>query len=99
MLLQGFSASPSPEIRTWAAHGAGFAADAPHPGPLSSATPGPEAPSIVPIRLVRHLRAVAEGREAPRCTALDGLRTLQATLAVLEAARTGAPVVLQPLAP
>jgi len=46
---------------------------------------------------LRHLRAVAEGREVPRCSGLDGLRTLQATLAVLESAQTGAPVTLAPL--
>lgn len=39
-----------------------------------------------------HFAAVIRGEEAPLCSALDGLRTLQATLAVLEAARTGAPV-------
>jgi hypothetical protein len=33
-------------------------------------------------------------REAPLCSALDGLRTLQATLAVSEAAATGSPVEL-----
>lgn len=38
---------------------------------------------------LRHLRAVAEGREVPVCSGNDGLRTLQATLAVHEAARTG----------
>ena len=36
-----------------------------------------------------HFAAVAERRVAPLCTALDGLRTLQATLAVHEAAMTG----------
>ena len=36
--------------------------------------------------------AVIRGEEAPLCSALDGLRTLQATLAVLEAATAGAPV-------
>lgn len=46
------------------------------------------------LEQLRHLRAVAEGREAPVCAGRDGLRTLQATLAVLEAARTRAPVVL-----
>ncbi len=68
MLLQGFSASISPGIRTWWAlgterehrpgtgHGAGLLADAPHPGPLRSAPPRPEASSVAPIRLVRHGR-------------------------------------------
>lgn len=46
---------------------------------------------------LRHLRAVAEGREAPLCSGLDGLRTLQATLAVHEAAHRGTPVELTPL--
>ena len=39
-----------------------------------------------------HFAAVVLGEEAPLCSALDGLRTLQATLAVLEAATAGAPV-------
>ena len=39
-----------------------------------------------------HFAAVIRGEEAPLCSALDGLRTLQATLAVLEAATAGAPV-------
>lgn len=43
---------------------------------------------------LRHLRAVAEGREPPRCSGRDGLATLRATLAVHEAARTRAPVSL-----
>ncbi len=46
------------------------------------------------VEQLRHLRAVAEGREAPVCSGADGLRTLQATLAVHEAARSGATVVL-----
>jgi predicted dehydrogenase len=41
-----------------------------------------------------HFAAVIEGREAPLCTAQDGLRTLQATLAVLQAASEGAAVHL-----
>lgn len=41
-----------------------------------------------------HFAAVIEGREAPLCSALDGLRTLQATLAIHEAAATGRPCVL-----
>ena len=41
---------------------------------------------------LRHFAAAIQGTEAPLCTALDGLRTLQATLAVSEAARTGAAV-------
>jgi len=48
---------------------------------------------------LRHLRAVAEGRETPLCSGLDGLRTLQATLAVLASARSGAPVAVEPLVP
>lgn len=44
------------------------------------------------------LRAVAEGREAPLCSGLDGLRTLQATAAIHEAASGGGTVALTPLA-
>lgn len=47
---------------------------------------------------LRHLRAVAEGRETPLCSGLDGLRTLQATLAVHTSAASGQPVDLAPLA-
>jgi predicted dehydrogenase len=36
--------------------------------------------------------AVIAGRQEPVCSALDGWRTLQATVAVLEASRSGAPV-------
>ncbi|MFT3719202.1 Gfo/Idh/MocA family protein [Pseudorhodoferax sp.] len=46
------------------------------------------------VEQLRHLRAVAEGREEPVCSGLDGLRTLQATLAVHEAARSGGTVRL-----
>jgi predicted dehydrogenase len=38
---------------------------------------------------LRHFCAVAERRETPICSALDGWRTLQATQALLQAARTG----------
>ena len=38
---------------------------------------------------LQHLAAVIAGTETPICSALDGLRTLQATLAVSEAARSG----------
>ena len=38
---------------------------------------------------LRHFRAVAERRETPLCSARDGARALQATLALLQAARTG----------
>ena len=41
------------------------------------------------VQQLRHFRAVAERRETPICSALDGWRTLQATLALLKAARTG----------
>lgn len=53
---------------------AGFAADAPHPGPLSSAPPRPEAPSAIPIRLVRHgrLRLRLRWRLAALGALLDG---------------------------
>ena len=37
-------------------------------------------------RQLQHFKAVIDGTEAPLCSALDGLRTLQATLAVAEAA-------------
>ncbi len=40
-------------------------------------------------RQLQHFRAVIEGQDAPLCSALDGLRTLQATLAVHEAATSG----------
>jgi len=48
---------------------------------------------------LRHLRAVAEGREVPVCGGLDGLRTLQATLAILQSAESDRAVALQPLVP
>ncbi|MDE2418305.1 MAG: Gfo/Idh/MocA family oxidoreductase [Burkholderiales bacterium] len=38
---------------------------------------------------LEHFGALIEGRVEPLCSALDGLRTLQATLAVSEAAATG----------
>jgi predicted dehydrogenase len=41
-----------------------------------------------------HLRAVVEGREPPLCSAEEGLRTLRATRAVLQAAATGTTVHL-----
>lgn len=44
---------------------------------------------------LRHLRAVVEGRESPRCSGRDGLATLAATLAVHDSARQGAPVSLR----
>jgi predicted dehydrogenase len=43
---------------------------------------------------LRHFAALVQGREAPVCSALDGLRTLEATLAVTEAAAAGQPVRL-----
>lgn len=46
------------------------------------------------VEQLRHLRAVAEGREAPVCSARDGLRTLETTLAVHEAAAGGSTVTL-----
>lgn len=45
-------------------------------------------------RQMAHFGAVVEGREAPLCSALDGLRTLQATLAITEAAQCGAAMTL-----
>ncbi len=49
------------------------------------------------VAQLSQLRAVAEGREAPLCSGLDGLRTLQATLAVHEAAASGTVVTLAQL--
>jgi predicted dehydrogenase len=43
---------------------------------------------------LRHFAALVEGREAPVCSAEDGLRTPQATLAVGEAAASQRPVAL-----
>lgn len=43
---------------------------------------------------LQHFGALIEGKEEPLCSALDGLRTLQATLAVSEAATTGQAVIL-----
>ncbi len=47
------------------------------------------------VEQMRHLRAVAEGRETPVCSGVDGLRTLEAALAVHEAARLQRTVTLQ----
>ncbi len=44
------------------------------------------------IEQLRHVRAVAEGREQPLCSGVDGLRTLKAALAVHEAAERQRPV-------
>jgi len=44
---------------------------------------------------LRHLRAVAEGREAPLCSAEDGIATLRATQAVLESAASGGTVEIE----
>lgn len=43
---------------------------------------------------LRHFAALVEGKEEPVCSALDGFRTLEATLAVTQAAATGKQVVL-----
>ncbi|PLC04265.1 gfo/Idh/MocA family oxidoreductase [Variovorax sp. RO1] len=43
---------------------------------------------------MRHFAALVDGREEPVCSALDGFRTLEATLAVTEAAATGQRVLL-----
>jgi predicted dehydrogenase len=43
---------------------------------------------------LRHFAALVEGKEEPVCSAQDGLRTLEATLAVTRAAATGTQVVL-----
>lgn len=44
---------------------------------------------------LRHFAAVVDGRETPVCSGEDGLRTLQATLAVGQAAASGARVELE----
>lgn len=46
------------------------------------------------LEQLRHLRAVIEGRETPVVSGIDGTRTLAATLAIQESARTGAIVDL-----
>ena len=46
-------------------------------------------------RQLRHLCAVVRGEEQPLIDANDGMRTLRATIAVHESARTGAPVHLE----
>jgi len=43
---------------------------------------------------IRHFAALIEGREEPVCSALDGFRTLEATLAVTQAASSGGSVTL-----
>ena len=43
---------------------------------------------------MRHFRAVIEAEEAPVCSADDAMRSLEATLAVAEAARSGKEIVL-----
>ena len=43
---------------------------------------------------LRHFAALVEGEEEAVCSALDGFRTLEATLAVTQAAATARPVVL-----
>lgn len=45
-------------------------------------------------RQLQHFKAVIEGREPPLCSALDGLRTMQALFAVAEAAQSGKTVHL-----
>ncbi|MBI5717140.1 MAG: Gfo/Idh/MocA family oxidoreductase [Burkholderiales bacterium] len=44
---------------------------------------------------LRHLRAVVEGREAPLCSAEEGIATLRATQAVLESAESGRTVLIE----
>jgi len=46
------------------------------------------------VEQLRHLRAVAEGRETPVCSGEDGLQTLRTALAVGRAARAQQPVGL-----
>ena len=43
---------------------------------------------------LRHFAAVVAGEEDPVCSALDGYRTLEATLAVTQAAQSGSVVTL-----
>ncbi|HEX6720033.1 MAG TPA: hypothetical protein VF107_00605 [Burkholderiaceae bacterium] len=43
---------------------------------------------------LRHFAAVVRGDEEPVCSAIDGHRTLQTTLAVAQAAHSGAAVTL-----
>ena len=43
---------------------------------------------------LRHFAALVDGKEEPVCSADDGFRTLEATLAVTQAAASGRPVVL-----
>lgn len=43
---------------------------------------------------MRHFAALVEGQEEPVCSALDGFRTLEATLAVTQAAASGNQVLL-----
>ena len=59
--------------------------------PLSSET-RPVEPRDVLLAQTEYFGRVARGEEAPRTDALDGARTLAATLAVHEAARTGTQV-------
>jgi len=47
------------------------------------------------VEQVRHLGAVIAGREKPVVSGVDGARTLAATIAIHESARTGAPVDLR----
>lgn len=49
------------------------------------------------VEQLRHLRAVAEGLETPVCSGWDGLRTLQVTLAVHQAAQSSQTVALEPV--
>lgn len=44
-------------------------------------------------RQLQHFAAVIRGEEAPLCSALDGLRTLQTTRALLDAAASGSSVM------
>jgi len=92
MLLMGTEGSLTlPQLTVWRYPGARGWHD-----PLQACRIAPHAWDPYAEQL-RHLRAVVEGREAPRCSALDGLRSLQVTQAVLEAASRRAPVVLEPL--
>ncbi len=48
------------------------------------------------VEQLRHLRAVVEGKEEPLCSGVDGMKTLEATRAVLTAGASGQAVRVNP---
>lgn len=72
-----------PRLEVWRYHGARGWHDA-----LSVERTPVHAGNPYTLQL-RHLRAVAEGKEAPLCSGIDGLKTLEATRAVLTAGSSG----------